>query len=98
MELVFLSPDWSWHVGPQGVFPVLFFFGTIRNHLVFIHPLDSVSVVLAMTSEGTITEVQDGTDISNGSKLRMAPLIADEKRRLQLRPTLLCDFWRRWPS
>lgn len=40
----------------------------------------------------TVTEVKDGTDISNGSKLWMAPLIADEKCRLKLRPTLLWDF------
>lgn len=89
------SPDWSWHAGPQGVFPVLLFCGPIRNHLVFVHPSDTpdcVPLVLNMTSEGTITVVKDGTDISNSSKLRMAPLIADDERRLQLRPTLLCDF------
>lgn len=41
---------------------------------------------------GDVTEVKDGADVLNGSKLRMAPLIADEKRRLQLWLTLLRYF------
>lgn len=81
-------------VGMEGhrAFFQFFFCGPIRNHLVFVHPSDTLDCRPHHDLSGAMTEVKDGTDISNGSKLRMAPLIADEKRRPQLRPTLLWDF------
>lgn len=52
MEFVFLSSDRSWHGGPQGVFPVLFFVDL--SEIIWsssIHQtLQTVSVVLTMTS------------------------------------------------